>query len=119
MPRPENLSVSISRMLVNEDQAHSRVVSTLNVVAAHRLSFAADRKDRGSRFGGDWRAVVKVAIGSGCTASFNLGQTAARHVVGKLGIGIDGIVVGLDAVGVVDSKFVVVFGYPGQYFDRE
>jgi len=88
------------------------VVRRFDIVTAHVLRFVADLHDTRSQFGlSDGRVSVVVApvAFSSRAASSDLVEAAAKHVVCKLGIAVDGVVVSFDAVGVVYGKLGVLF----------
>ena len=89
------------------------VVRRLDIVAAHIRRLVADLHYARCQLGcSDWcigMVVGDVALGTG-TAETNLIQAPVEHVVGKFGVGINGVIVGLDAICVVDGKFRVVLG---------
>jgi len=87
------------------------VVWGLDVVTAHVCGFVADLQLAWSQFRlGDWginMVVGRISLRSSAAES-NLVETAVVHVVRELGVRVNGIVVRLDAVGIVDSKLGVV-----------
>jgi hypothetical protein len=78
------------------------VVWRLDVVTAHVGSLVADLHHTGRQLRiSDWCIGIVVAgIASSCgAADFDLVKAAVVHVVGELGIVVDGVVVGFDTVG--------------------
>jgi len=87
-----------------------KVVRRFDVVSAHVGGLVANLQIAWSQFGlGDGSICVvvgSVAFGRGPTEG-NLVETAVEHVICKLGVRIDCIVVCLDAVGIVNSELGV------------
>lgn len=94
------------------------IVRRLHVVTAHIGRFGTQRsntKVADSRFRDDGVIVrgAVVEVGRSLSAALDLLQASVEHVVGELGIIVDRIVVGLDAVGVVDGEFGIPAGLHG------
>ena len=89
------------------------VVWGFDIIAAHVGGFVTDLQYPRCQFslcdGRVCMVVAGVAFSCG-TADLDLVQTAVVHVIGKLGVRVNGVVVGFDAVGVIYGKFGVVLG---------
>ena len=92
------------------------VVRRFDVIATHVCRLVADLLHAwGQFFLGDRGIgviVAGVAFGSGA-AKTNLVEASVEHVVCKLGIRIDGVVVCFDTVGIIDGKLRIILGLNG------